>query len=184
MDTLLQDLRQTIRSLLRSPVFMLVAVATLALGIGANTAIYSLVHHVLFKPLPYLATDRLVALWEVAPSGNDHNEFSPGAYREMRDRAKSLDRVVAHAWATANITGGDGAPERAQAFRVSPDFFETLGMEPLLGRGFRAGEDEVGRNTIAVLTHELWTRRYGSDSGIIGKTLTVNGTPREIVGVM
>ena len=94
MDSLLQDLRQTIRSLLRSPVFMLVAVATLALGIGANTAIYSLVHHVLFKPLPYLATDRLVALWEVAPSGNDHNEFSPGAYREMRDRAKSLDRAL------------------------------------------------------------------------------------------
>jgi putative ABC transport system permease protein len=183
METLLHDFRLAFRSLIRSPGFALVAIVTLALGIGANTAIYSIVQHVLFRPFPFLASERLVALWEVAPGGNDHNEFTPGAYREVRATARTVDRVVAHAWATANLTGGD-RPERVQAFRVSADFFDALGVRPMLGRGFRPGEDEFGNDKVVILTHGLWTRRFGADSGVVGRSIAVNGVARQVVGVL
>ncbi len=183
VESVIQDFRNALRSLARSPGFVFAVAATLALGIGANTAIYTVVRHIVFEPLPFLAGDRLVAVWESAPGGNDHNEMSPATFRDIRRTSKTLERVVAHTGSNANISG-DNRPERVQAFRVSPDFFEALSIAPIIGRTFRAGEDEIGRNMVVVLSHGLWERRFGGDSAIIGRTITVNGTARQIVGVL
>ena len=183
IDTLLQDLRYALRSLRSSPGFTTVAVLTLALGIGANSAVFSTVYSLLFNPLPFARTDGLVAVWEVAPQGNDHIEMSPANFRDYRAAATSFADLVAHAWWPANLTGGDAA-ERVQGFRVSPAYFEVLGVRPLLGRAFAAGEDVPGRDRVIVLGHGLWRRRFGGDSGIVGRAIAVNGIERTVIGVL
>ncbi|MES2524186.1 MAG: ABC transporter permease [Gemmatimonadota bacterium] len=183
MNALLLDVRQSLRSLLRTPGFTAIAILTIALGIGANTAIYSLVDHMLFRPLPFLDTDRLVAVWETAPNGNDHNEFSPANFTDLRAQSRTMSHVVAHSWTNANLTGGD-RPERVQGFAVTADYFDALGLTPMLGRGFRKGEDAAGSDGVVVLTHELWTRRFGANRDIVGTSITVNGRSRQVVGVM
>jgi putative ABC transport system permease protein len=184
MDTLLHDVRYALRQLARTPGFAAIAVVTLALGIGANAAIFSVVNRLLFDPLPFLDTRPLVAVWETAPRGtNDRNEVTPGTFRDVRAGTRSLSHVVAHAWWVANVTGGD-RPERLQGFRVSPDYFDALGVRPLLGRTFREGEDQPGSDGVVILSHSLWARRYAADSGIVGRTLSINGIPRVVIGVM
>ncbi len=184
METILQDLRHAVRQLAKSRGFTVVAVLTLALGIGANTAIFSVVNRLLFNPLPFLEhPDRLVAVWETGPRGNDHTEASPANFRDWKTQARSFDRLVAHFWWTVNITGGD-RPERVQGFLVSPDYFTALGIRPLLGRGFVAGEDEPGRDRVVVLSHGIWQRRFGGDPGIVGRSIPINGIPLTVVGVL
>ncbi|MGH7613069.1 MAG: ABC transporter permease [Gemmatimonadales bacterium] len=184
MDTFVQDLRYAVRQLAKSPGFTTVAVLTLALGIGANTAIFSVVNRLLFNPLPFLEQpDRLVAVWETDPRGNDHSEASPANFRDWKRQARSFDHMVAHIWWTANLTGGD-RPERVQGFLVSPDYFTTLGIRPLLGRGFVAGEGEPGRDRVVVLSHGIWQRRFGGDPRIVGQAIPINGIPRMVVGVL
>ena len=184
METLFDDIRYAARSLRRSPGFTLVAVVTLALGIGANTAIFSVVNQLLFHPFPFLETDRLVNVWSTAPRGlNDHNEASPADFRDWRAGAQNFEQLVAHAWWTANFTGGE-QPERIQGFRVSPDYFAALGLRPLLGRTFQAGDDEPGKDALVILSHGLWQRRFGGDTEIIGTTVSINGIARQVVGVM
>ena len=184
MDALLQDLRHAIRQLAKSRGFAVVAVLTLALGIGANSAIFSVVNRLLFNPLPFLEhPDRLVAVWETGPRGNDHNEASPANFRDWKAQARSFDHLVAHIWWTANLTGGD-RPERVQGFMVSPDYFTALGVHPLLGRGFVAGEDEPGRDRVVVLSHGIWQRRFGGDPRIVGQEIPINGIPRTVIGVL
>jgi putative ABC transport system permease protein len=181
---MLQDLRYALRTLASNPAFTAVAVLTLALGIGANTSIFTAVQHLLFRPYPFLPEpERLVALWQVAPRGNDHNEVSPADFRDWQANLKSFDHLVTHIWWTGNVTGGE-RPERIQGFQVSADYFDALGLRPALGRTFVAGEDEPGRDRVVVLSWGLWQRRFGGDSGILGTVLSINGIPRTVIGVM
>jgi putative ABC transport system permease protein len=181
---MLHDLRYALRALATNPGFTAVAVVTLALGIGANTAIFTAVHHLLFRPFPFLEDpSRLVAVWQVAPRGNDHNEVSPADFRDWRANLKSFDRLVTHVWWTGNVTGGE-RPERIQGFQVSADYFDALGLRPALGRTFVAGEDEPGRDRLVVLSWGLWQRRFGGDSSVLGTVVSINGIQRTIIGVM
>ena len=182
--TLLQDLRYAVRTLSSNPGFTAVAVATLALGIGANTAIFTAVHHLLFRPFPFLGTpDRLVAVWQVAPRGNDHNEVSAGDFRDWQENLKSFDHLVTHVWWTGNVTGGE-RPERVQGMQVSADYFDALGLRPALGRTFVAGEDQPGHDRLVLLSWGLWQRRFGGDRGVLGTVMSINGIPRTVIGVM
>ena len=183
MDTVFQDLRYALRALRSSPGFTAVAVLTLALGIGANSAVFSTVYSLLFDPLPFAHNDGLVAVWEVAPRGNDHVEMSPANFRDYRATGTSFANLVAHAWWPANLTGG-GAAERVQGFRVSPDYFDALGVRPFLGRAFASGEDRPGNDRVIVLSHGLWQRRFGADTGIVGRAIAVNGIERTVIGVL
>ncbi len=184
MNNLLQDLRYAVRTLAKSPGFTTVAVLTLALGIGANTAIFTAVHHLLFRPYPFLEnTSRLAAVWTVGPRGNDHNEVSPADLKDWRANLKSFDHLASHVWWTGNVTGGE-RPERIQGFQVSADYFETLGLRPALGRTFVAGEDEPGRDRLVILSWGVWQRRFGGDSAVLGTVMSINGIPRTVIGVM
>src|SRR4029077_5731859 len=184
MSTLLQDLRYALRALAANPAFTAVAVGTLALGIGANTSIFTAVQHLLFNPYPFLDnSSRLVAVWSVGPRGNDHNEVSAADLKDWRANLKSFDHLATHVWWTGNVTGGE-RPERIQGFQVSADYFETLGLRPALGRTFVAGEDQPGHDRLVVLSWGLWQRRFGGDSSVLGTVMSISGIPRTIIGVM
>ena len=182
--TILQEIRYALRTLTSNPGFTIVAVATLAIGIGANTAIFTAVHHLLFRPFPFLTEpSRLVAVWQVAPRGNDHNEVTAADYRDWRANLKSFDHLVLHVWWTGNVTGGE-RPERVQGMQVSADYFDAFGLRPVLGRTFVAGEDQPGHDRLVLLSWGLWQRRFGGDPGVLGQIVTINGIPREVIGVM
>jgi predicted permease len=182
MDTLTRNLRHAIRLLTKSPGFTFAAVATLALGIGANIAIFSLIKAVMLEPLPYRDPDRLVMVWNTA------NRIEPThlSLREIvayREDASSFAAVATYMDISANLTGGD-EPERVRAAAVSANLFQTLGASAALGRTFVAGEDEPGAAPTVVLGHGLWQRRFGGAPEIVGRTIPVNGLVRTIVGVM
>ena len=177
-----QDLRLAARSLRRNPGFALVAVVTLALGIGANTAIFGVLNGVLLRPLPYATPDRLVKVWnhwEGSPEGN----LSPPEFFDYRERLGSFSHLGAYTTGPANLTGGD-APERLNAGFLSAGVFPTLGIAPLHGRVFVAEEDVPGVEPPVVLGHGLWVRRFGGDPSIVGRTITLGGNARTVVGVM
>jgi putative ABC transport system permease protein len=185
MSVLFQDLRYALRMLVKNPGFTLVAVLTLGLGIGANTAIFSVVNGVLFRPLPYPQPERL--MW--VGMGDPHDKIgtssvlSDADFLDWQSRNRVFEHVAAFADSWFTLTGS-GAPERLRGAHVTADFFPTLGIAPSLGRGFAAGEDAHGSARIVVLSHALWRQRFGSDPGILGKTLMVNDVPRTVVGVM
>ena len=184
IDALIQDLRYALRTLAANPAFTAVAVGTVALGIGANTSIFTAVHHLLFRPYPFLESpNRLVAVWHVAPRGNDHNEVSAGDFHDWRENLKSFDHLVSHVWWTGNVTGGE-RPERVLGMQVSADYFEALGLRPALGRTFVAGEDTPGHDRVVLLSWGLWQRRFGGDTGVLGTVMSINGIPRTVIGVM
>jgi predicted permease len=176
-----QDLRYAIRLLLRSPGFSFVAIVTLALGIGANTAIFSVVHAVLVKPLPYVEPDALVRVFEDAP---DVPEFplSPALFLEYRGHNRAFDALAAYE--RSDLQLGGERPEQLRGMRVTAGFFQLLGYRPQLGREFTRNEEEAGRGDVAILSHSVWMRRFASDPGIVGKTLTLSGRAFEIVGVL
>jgi predicted permease len=185
MDAIFNDLKYAWRSLRRSPGFALSAILTLALGIGANSVIFTGVYRLLFDPMPFLTEpDRLLSVFEVAPAGrNDHNEFALANFNDLRTSSQSFASLAAHAWLTINLTGGD-RPERVQGMRVTANFFDTLGARPLLGRTFAPGEEGPGRDDVVVLSHGLWMRRFGGDQSILNQRISVNGVTREVVGIM
>ena len=184
MNTLFQDLRYGVRILLKQPAFTLVAVITLALGIGANTAIFSLVNSILLKPLPYRDPDQVVRMIQASPKlGLDTWGVSQANFAAYRDQNRSYESIALYNNGGVNLTG-DGEPERLPVTNVTADFFKVLGVNPLLGRTFVAGEDAPGKNTVCVLSHALWQRRFGGDPNVVGKKLNLNNTPTEIVGVM
>ena len=179
------DLRYAMRSLLRKPGFTAVVVGTLALCIGANTAIFSIVNSVLLDGLPYTNLDGLVSIWSNDRTNNrDRNEVSVGDYRDMRTRARTLSSVAAYfpGW-NATYTAPDAA-ERLDIGVVSANFLTTLGVTPALGRGFTDGEDVPGAANVVVLSHTFWTRQFGQDVNVIGKLITLDGQPYEVIGVM
>src|SRR5215218_7796287 len=184
MNTLLQDLRYGARILLKQPGFTFVAVITLALGIGANTAIFSLVNSILLRPLPFREPDRVVRLIQASPKlGLTTWGVSQADFAAYREQNRSFESVALYTNTAINLTGA-GEPERLPVANVSADFFKVFGVNPLLGRTFVEGEDAAGKNQICVISYAFWQRRFGGDPNVVGKTLSLNNTQTQIVGVM
>ncbi|MBA3886275.1 MAG: ABC transporter permease [Acidobacteria bacterium] len=180
----MQDIRFAIRTLRKQPIFTFVAVLTLTLGIGANTAIFSLFHHLLLRPLPYPDAERLVFVWNTYPlSGLDKATVSIPDYLDRRDQAPAIEDAGLFTWNRVSLTG-DGQPEQLNALSVTPSFFSTLGRFPTLGRAFSEDEAQPGANRHAILTHELWTARFGADPEIVGRHISLNGEEHGVVGVL
>ncbi|MBZ5536348.1 MAG: ABC transporter permease [Acidobacteriia bacterium] len=185
METLFQDLRYGFRMLLKNPGFTAVGILTLALGIGANTAIFSVADAFLLKPLSIPNENRMVVALEVGPNqrGDDTSSVSPANFEDWKSQAKTYDAMAAYAWANVNLTG-QGEPEKVQGFEVSPNFFGVVGMQPALGRVFLPEEENPGHEQVAILSHGLWQRRYASDPSIVGKNVTIDGRTYAVIGVM
>jgi putative ABC transport system permease protein len=179
-----QDLRYALRMLAKSPGFTLIAILTLALGIGANTAIFSAVKSILLNRLPYAQADRLATLWlEDASHGFPRDIYSYPRFEETRRDAKLLSDVAAYSNANLILTG-TGEPEQLKGARVSASFFSLMGVHPRLGRGFVDGEDQPGRDQQVVLGYGLWMRRFGADPAIIGKAVSLSSKSYTVIGVM
>ncbi len=184
MSILIHDLRYGLRILLKQPGFTLVAVITLALGIGANTAIFSLVNSILLRPLPFREPDRLVRMLQASPKlGLSSWGISQADFAAYREQNRSFESVAIYNATATNLTGA-GEPERLPIATVTADFFKVFGANPLLGRTFVEGEDAKGKNQICVISYAFWQRRFGGDPNVVGKTLSLNNTPTQIVGVM
>jgi predicted permease len=186
MSTLIGDLRFALRLLTRSPGFSVIAIATLSLGLGANTAIFSIVDHVLLRPLPYRDSDRLYAIHEVVPKFAHVAPLVPVNamhFREWRRNVRSFDRMALIGGVALNVTG-TGEPERLAGARVSPALFTMLGVRPQLGRTFADAEDHPGRDAVVVIDDELWRVRFGADPRVLGRKLVLDGRPYEVIGVL
>lgn len=184
MDTVWHDLRYGFRMLTRNPGFTLIAVISLALGIGANTAIFSVVNAVLLRALPFSEPDRLVMVWEdVSFAGFPRNTPAPANYADWKAQNSTFEDVAALDLWGFNLTG-DGEPEKVAAYGVTANFFPMLGVEPLLGRVFLPEEDKPEANKVVALSYRLWQRRYGGEAGIIGREILLNGEKYSVVGVM
>ena len=182
METLWQDLQYGLRMLRKSPGFTLVAVITLALGIGANSAIFSVVNAVLLRPLPYKDPERLVMINHHYPKLDLRASVSAVGYTHYREVGKSFENMTAFSGWAVNLTES-GEPERLRGLMVTTTFFPTLGIEAVKGRTFSPGEDQAGRNHIVVISDGLWQRRFGSDPNFVGKTITLNGESYTVIGI-
>ncbi len=179
-------MKLAIRSLAKSPGFAATAILTLALGIGASTAMFSVTHSILLTPLPYQNPDLLVAIFEVVEQIRERYPLLPvnaGHYRTWRESNTTFDSLALYNSLTLNLTG-DGEPERLDALAVSSNLFRTLGVAPRLGRGFLGEEEIRGRDRVVILTDSLWRRRFGGASDVIGKTISLDAETYEIVGVL
>jgi putative ABC transport system permease protein len=174
----LKDIRYGVRSLVRTPGFTIVAMITLALGIGANTAVFSVVNAVLLRPLAYQDPERLVTLLH---DGN--GPVAAGNYIDWRDQSRSFDAMAAAEYWGVNLTGGD-QPEHTIGLQVTQNLLPMLGIQPLLGRLFREGSDRKGADHEVILSHRLWRRRFSEDAGIVGKSVLLNGEAYTVAGVM
>src|SRR6185369_8630735 len=185
MDSLIRDIRYGIRSLLKRPGFTAIALVALALGIGANTAIFSLVNAVVLRPLPYPEPDQLVWGWGFVRNGPSRASVSPLDYLDYRSQNKTFENLAATYVITVpvNVTS-NGDPERLTASRVTGNYFDTFKITPALGRGFTLDNEKTGQDQVAILSYELWQRRFGGDPGIVGKTVVLNSKATEIIGVM
>ena len=184
METLIKDIRYAIRGLLKRPGFTVIALITLALGIGANTAIFSVVNAVLLRPLPFRDADQLVIVWEDATfAGFPKNTPAPANYVDWKTQNQSFADMAASHESSFNLTG-DGEPERVAAYAVNANFFPLFGVQPLLGRTFSEEEDRPGTNKVAVLSYSLWQSRYGGDRQILNRDIQLNGEKHTVVGVM
>jgi putative ABC transport system permease protein len=186
MNDLLQDVRFALRQLAKSRTFTLVAVATLALGIGASAALFSVVDAVLIHPLPYASPDRLVLLWQHdLRTGAPLVEVSYNEFKEWRQQAKGFDGLAALTSTNfrVNLTGR-GEPQQVEGALVSAEFFQLLGVNPAHGRNFLAEDDKAGAAPVALMSHGFWKRQFGSDPGLVGSALTLDGTPCTVVGVL
>jgi len=184
LSDLWQDLRYGLRMLAKNPGFAAVAVIALALGIGANSAIFSVVNTVLLRPLPYKNPERLVMVWEEnSKQGFPRDTPSPANFIDWRDQNHVFESMAAIVEASFNLTGA-GDPERIDGHGVSAGLFSLLGVEPQLGRAFRSEEDKPGGSHVVIISYGLWQRRFGSDPGIIGNPINLNGKSFIVVGVM
>ncbi len=182
MRSFVADLRHGVRLLGRAPGFALLAVATVALAIGAATAVFSVLDPLLLRPLPYAHPERLVTVWERDADGSPSN-LGWETFRDLSERAKTLASAAATGYWQATLTAGEDA-ERLEGARVTWRYFRTLGVRPELGRDFTAGEDVPANNRVVILSHGLWARRFGSDTLVVGGTISLNGAPYTVAGVM
>ena len=184
MGTIWQDIRYSGRMLWKHRLPTLVSVLAFAVGIGVNTAMFSVAEAFLLHPAPFENANRIVALIDSRPHQNiDLNAIAPATYFDWRKEVRSFDRLGAYAWDQISLTG-DGHPQKVQAFQVSANLFEMLGVPPQLGRGFVSEEEEPGKDQEIILGHALWEQRYGSDEHILGKNIKVDGKSYAVVGVM
>jgi putative ABC transport system permease protein len=184
MDNVLQDIRYAIRLCLRTPGFTAIAVLALALGIGANTAIFTIVNAVLLEPLPFRDPGRLVVMWEINARRPGHpNVLAPSNFIRWRERATAFERTAPFYDYRINLTGS-GAPEEVVGMDITPDFFPTLGVTPLVGRAFADDEGPQGHDAVAILSYGLWQRRFAGDPAVVGRTVQLNGRAVTVVGVM
>ena len=182
MDQLWRDLQYAVRTLTNQPTFALTAILTLALGIGANTAIFSVVNSVLLRPLPFPAPEQLVYVWGKYPDFGRTSTSAPD-YRDWREGVAAFEHLAAANDASFNLTGS-GEPEQVRGSRVTANFFDALGVQPSLGRAFAEGEDREGATDVVVLAHDLWRRRFAEDPSVIGRSIVVNDRPYTVIGVM
>jgi putative ABC transport system permease protein len=182
LEGLWQDLRYGVRMLVKSPGFMLIAILTLALGIGANTAIFSFVNAVLLKPLPYPDPERIVSVWEKRPDGGN-NYISTLNFLDWERQNRCFQFLSAIAPDTVTLTGSD-SPEQLFVHRVSASYFKALGVEATLGRTFAASENEVGSDLVVVLSNRIWQSRFGGDPKVIGRKITLDAKSYTIIGVL
>src|SRR4051812_40717529 len=180
----MQDLRFAVRTLGRQPLFTLVAILTLALGIGANTAIFGVVYQILLRPLPFPEPGRLVFVWNMyAKGGPELSDVSIPDYLDRRAQAPAIEDAALFTPRDATLFAGD-VPEQIAALAVTPSFFSTLRRGAALGRAFVDADAVPGADTRVILTHRLWASRFASDPSIVGRSVRVNGEPREVVGVL
>jgi len=184
METFWQDVKYGVRTLVKSPGFALVAVLTLALGIGANTAIFSVTNAVLFRPLPYTDPDRITMVWmDNRPMGMKEDIASWPNYTDWRDRNRSFEHMAGMRTTASNLTGVHD-PQRIQLARTTANFFDVMGVAPAFGRTFPAGNEQPGNDTVVVLSHRMWQSHFGGDAGVLGKTVHLDGAACEVIGVM
>ena len=176
------DLKLALRQLQKAPGFTAAAVLTLALGIGANTAMFSVVDAVLLRPLPFDDPGQVVHVWETSKPGQG-NSVSVGVFRDWARHTTAFESIAAVAPGELNLAG-DGEPERIGGLRMSPSGLSVLRAHPVLGRTFAPDEDQPGKNAVIVLTHELWKRRFGGDAGVVGRSVRMNGEPYTVIGVL
>jgi len=178
------DLRYAIRVLLKSPVFTLVAVVTLALGIGVNSAIFSVVNAIVLRPLPYADSEKLMVVWgNLHKTGLEEIEISALEFRDFREQCQAFEQIAAYSTDGFNLTGVD-QPERLRGAAISANLFSTLGLQPRLGRDFLADEDKAGNDDRVILSYALWQRRFGGDPAAVNKTIQLDGRTVTVVGVM
>jgi putative ABC transport system permease protein len=185
MDSLIKDIRYAVRGLIKRPGFTFVALITLALGIGANTAIFSLINAVLIRPLPFHEPDRLVWSWGNIRNGGNRASVAPLDYLDFRHENRTFEQFAAMISVpiSANLTGG-GEPERLGAAGVTGNFFQALGVQPALGRTFLLENETTGRDQVVVLSYRLWQQRFGGDAAIVNKKITLDDKSYEVIGVM
>ena len=184
MSTLAKDVAYAVRMLAKSPGFTLAAILSLAIGIGANTSIFSILDALLLRPLPYKDAGRLVILWNRSPGLNITEDwFSTAQYFDIKTGHHGFEQVAIAIGGNYNLTSR-GEPERVGTIRVSSSLLPMLGQSAVLGRTFSAEEDSPGRPATAVLSYGMWTRHYGADPRMIGQSVTLNGLPYEVVGIM
>src|ERR1043165_5054598 len=184
MDSIIKDIRFAIRGLAKKPAFTVIAVLTLALGIGANTAIFSVVNAVLLRPLPVKEPDRLMTFWLSAPAkGLQHMDLNDAMFAYFRNRTRTFESLAAFETGEFSLTGG-GEPESVPGAIVTFDYFNVLGREPLHGRTFTAQEDTPGNNHVVLLSYGLWQRRFGGNTNIIGESINADNEPATVVGIM
>ncbi|MEK6321396.1 MAG: ABC transporter permease [Acidobacteriota bacterium] len=184
METLLKDLRYGVRMLAKKPAFTIVVVAALAIGIGANTAIFSVVNSILLRPLPYHDPDRLVMVWMDNHRLNlDQDIHSYANYSDYRDKNQSFEPLAVFNGISVNLTGV-GEPERVIGTMASPSFFDVMGVDPLMGRTFSPEEEVPGRDQVVILGYGFWQRRFGGDRNILGQEISLSDVKRTVIGVM
>jgi predicted permease len=185
MDTLGQDLRTAFRALRRSPGFVFLTVFILALGIGANTALFSILDGVLLRPLPYPGPDRLVMIWEdwSRRAGPEREWTNPATFFDWHDQGKSFQAMAALNNWQPTLTG-QGEPEQFIGALVTQEMFSTLGIAPALGQDFQPGQDVPNAERVVVISHGLWKRRFGGSRAVLGKVLSLNGISSTVIGVM
>ena len=184
MESIFADIRYGLRSLLKRRGATAIALVTLALGIGVNTAIFSAVDSILLRPMPFKDPDRLVSVWEQTPAlGIQQNQAAPANFFDLRDQNQSFEALGAYGPLDINLTGG-GDPERLDGQLVTANVFSILGVAPALGRTFLPNEDQPGQEHVVVLSDALWQRRFNRDPSILNRNITLNGESFTVVGVM
>src|SRR5215212_312926 len=185
MDSIIKDIRYGLRSLLKRPGFTAITLIALALGIGANTAIFSLVNAVILQPLPYQDPDRLVWVYGNIRNGGNRASVAPPDFLDYRSQNKTFEQFAASGTTSRpmNLTGS-GEPERLTASAITGNYFDTFGVRPALGRGFSLENEKSGQDQVTVLSHAFWQTRFGGDPNIVNKTIMLDGKAYEVLGVM
>src|SRR5215211_5220420 len=185
MDSIIKDIRYGLRSMLKRPAFTVIALVALALGIGANTAIFSLVNAVVIQPLPFPEPDRLVWMYGNIRNGGNRASVAPLDFLDFRAQNKTFEQFGASFTMPIflNLTG-NGDPERLSGSGVTGNYFDVFGVTPALGRGFSLENEKTGMDQVVVLSHAFWQKRFAGDPQIINKTIILDGKPFQVIGVM